>query len=285
MSLKKIGRPKKTLIDTLKTLIWYEYVADEVFRSRLERNESISENEKNSHKASFKSLETFFDQEDSNIWYKYSIGSSSPNNESLELVDNKISKASLFFKHPLWDFLSRLPRGKLELENFYLQLSEHSRMLLESGEVNCTFNFSSYADGNDYSKFENLLEFYSCIIYQYYKFKFRIKADELEKVYFYFSRHTTHIIDQFGATGYYFLKLFKLHLIQSEKSVASDFTIESNLDRQNLLAHILKVLKANKKRYEHLDKIFNEFRLDGDQYRNSDIYFFVDYKVSYPPSI
>lgn len=282
MNLKKSGRPKKTVIDILKTLIWYEYVADEVFKSCFERNVSTSQNEKNSHKVSFKSLEVFFDQEDSNIWYKYSIGSSSPNNESLELVDNKIPNASLYFKHPLWNFLSTLPRGKLELENFYLQLSQHSRKLLESEDVKCTFNFTSFTDRDDYSKFENLLEFYSCIIHQYYRFKFKIRDDELEKVYFYFSRHTIHIIDQFGATGYYFLKLLKLHLIQSEKRVADSFTIESNLDRQNLLAHILKALKANKKRYEYLDKSFNEFQLDGDQYNNSDIYIFVDDNVSYP---
>lgn len=102
--------------------------------------------------------------------------------------------------------------------------------------------------------------------------------------HFYFSRNTIRIIDQFGATGYYFLKLFKLHLIQPEKSVASNLTIESNLETQGLLIHILKALKANKKRYESLEKSFNTFQLDGEQYNNPTIYIFLDGGVSYPPS-
>ena len=67
-----------------------------------------------------------------------------------------------------------LPSGNLELEKFYLQLSENSRNLLGSNEVTCQFCFT-YTDGNDFLKFENLLEFYSCIIYKYYLFKFKIK--------------------------------------------------------------------------------------------------------------
>ncbi|MCF8999200.1 hypothetical protein [Acinetobacter nectaris] len=129
-------------------------------------------------------------------------------------------------------------------------------------------------DTNDYLKFENLLEFYSCIIYQYYKAKFELNDTEMQKTYFYFSHHTIHIVNQFGATGYYFLKLLRLHLLQSKTSIANNFTIESNLDKQQLLSTILKSLHANKKRYEPLEESFNAFRLDGDQYTNSNIYIF-----------
>jgi hypothetical protein len=85
MNLKKSGRPQKTVIDILKTLVWFEYVAVQVFQTYQKRNVTPSQNEKKSNKASLKSLEVFFDQEDSNIWYKYSIGSNSPNSESLEI--------------------------------------------------------------------------------------------------------------------------------------------------------------------------------------------------------
>lgn len=63
MNLKKSGRPQKTVIDILKTLVWFEYVADQVFKTYQERNINPSQSERNSKKASLKSLEVFFDQE------------------------------------------------------------------------------------------------------------------------------------------------------------------------------------------------------------------------------
>lgn len=281
MNLKKSGRPQKTVIDILKTLVWFEYVAVQVFQTYQKRNVTPSHSEKKSNKASLKSLEVFFDQEDSNIWYKYSIGSNSPNSESLALVDNKIPCSSIYFNHPIWNFLKALPTGKLDLRFFYSQLSENSRQLLESNEVTCLFNFT-YTDGNDFSKFENLLEFYSCIIYRYYQAKFKIDPKEVEKIYFYFSRNTNHILNQFGTIGYFLLKLMRLHLLQPEDSVSSSFTIESNLNQQQTLSRILKEINLNPKRYQLLTEKFDTFRLDGDSYKNPNTYIFLEDDISYP---
>lgn len=281
MNLKKSGRPQKTVIDILKTLVWFEYVADQVFKTYQERNINPSQSERNSKKASLKSLEVFFDQEESNIWYKYSIGSSSPNSESLEFVDNKIPFASIYFKHPFWSFLKTLPSSKIDLQFFYSQLSENSRKLLESGEVTCQFYFT-YTDGNDFSKFENLLEFYSCIIYKYYQAKFKIAPDEVQRIYFYFSRNTNHIFNQFGTIGYFLLKLMRLHLLQPESAVSSSFTVESNLNQQHLLSQTLKEINLNPKRYQLLNEKFDAFLLDGDSYKNHHTYIFPEDDISYP---
>lgn len=59
MNLKKSGRPQKTVIDILKTLVWFEYVAVQVFQTYQKRNVTPSQNEKKSNKASLKSLEVF----------------------------------------------------------------------------------------------------------------------------------------------------------------------------------------------------------------------------------
>lgn len=59
MNLKKSGRPQKTVIDILKTLVWFEYVADQVFKTYQKRNITPSQSERNSKKASLKSLEVF----------------------------------------------------------------------------------------------------------------------------------------------------------------------------------------------------------------------------------
>ncbi|MCF8999199.1 hypothetical protein [Acinetobacter nectaris] len=125
--IKNKRSSKKTVIDTLRTLIWYEYVAEQVLESYIERNIDISINEINSARASLKHLGDFFDQEDSNAWYKYSTGLINPNNTNLEFVDNKIPYASTYFKHPLWNFLKNLPRGKLDLNTFYQQISYQTR--------------------------------------------------------------------------------------------------------------------------------------------------------------
>lgn len=276
MKTKTSGRPKKTVIDTLRTLIWYEYVAEQVLESYIERSINISINEINSAKASLKHLGDFFDQEDSNAWYKYSIGLISPNNTSLELVDNKIPFASTYFKHPIWNFLKTLPTGKLDLDIFYNKLSPETRSLLETEKITCKFNFS-YTDTYDFLEFNNnVLEFYSCILFQYYQAKFRLKNKDIMSIFSYFWRNTDLIIYQSGASGYYLLKLMYLHLVQPDDTILSDLTVESNLEKLGLLPIILKELQANKKRYELLEERFNAFRLDGDQYTNSHIYIFLD---------
>lgn len=275
MKPSKCGRPKKTVIDALKTLFWYEYVSEKVYLSCVQRNEQLTDNEIKNFRAGNKRLDSFFDQEGSNTWYKYSIMKISPSHESLKLVDYKIQGASTYFQHPIWSFLEDLPRGNMDVDQFYYRLDRKTREILEIGEVKCGFNFT-YQDTNDYQKFENLLEFYSCILYQYYKAKFAMNNMEAERCYFYFSRNTNHIIDKFGATGYYFLKILKLHLKLPSNQVTHQFSIESNLNNQDLLKYMLTASKKFPKRYEKLEKDIADFKLDGTQYKKDNLYILID---------
>lgn len=275
MKTGKCGRPKKTVIDSLKTLIWYEYVSEKVYLSCVKRNVQPTDNEVKSFRASNKRLDIFFDQEGSNSWYKYSIGEISPSLETLELVDHKISGASIYFQHPIWSFLKDLPNGNLDVNQFYSRLNHKTREILETKEVTCKFNFT-YQDTNDYERFENLLEFYSAILYQYYKAKFEMNIKETERCYLYFSRNTNLIIDKFGATGYYFLQILKLHLKLSSNEVADGLSIESNLQSKNLFKEILKSSEKFTKRYVKLEKEITDFKLDGTRYEYNNLYIFID---------
>ncbi len=275
MKPSKCGRPKKTVLDSLKTLVWYEYVSEQVFLYCMKRNIQLTDNELKNFRAGNKRLDIFFDLEGSNSWYKYSLAKISPTLESLELVDHKISGASIYFQHPIWNFLKDVPRGSLDVNQFYSRLNHKTREILEKEEVTCKFDFS-YTDTNDYQKFENLLEFYSCILYQYYKAKFEMNNTEAEKCYFYFSRNTNHIIDEFGATGYFFLKILKLHLKLPSNALTHQFSIESNLNNQNLLKNMLTASKKFSKRYEKLEKDINDFQLDGAQYKNDHLYIVIE---------
>lgn len=99
---------------------------------------------------------------------------------------------------------------------------------------------------------------------------------EAEKCYFYFSRNTNHIIDEFGATGYFFLKILKLHLKLPSNALTHQFSIESNLNNQNLLKNMLTASKKFSKRYEKLEKDINDFQLDGAQYKNDHLYIVIE---------
>ena len=141
MKPSKCGRPKKTVLDSLKTLVWYEYVSEQVFLYCMKRNIQLTDNELKNFRAGNKRLDIFFDLEGSNSWYKYSLAKISPTLESLELVDHKISGASIYFQHPIWNFLKDVPRGSLDVNQFYSRLNHKTREILEKEEVTCKFDF------------------------------------------------------------------------------------------------------------------------------------------------
>lgn len=269
---QKPGRPKKTFIVVLKTLIWYEYVSEKVLFSNLERNIHTSDDSMRHFKASTRSLDEYFNQEESNTWYTYSVASHSPNKDTLELVDLKIPTSSIYFNHPIWNFLEILPRGKIDLQYFYDQLSKETQQIIDNKKIIFNFQNLNNEQTNDYLKFENLLEFYSYIIYQYYKAKFELNNTMIEDVIRYFEINTNPIIDQFGATGYYFLKLLFLHFTTPKEINFKRLDIESCLKKIGLLEHIVNAITKNPLRYDPLENRFKDYRLDGEQYEGSKIY-------------
>ncbi len=260
---QKSGRPKKTFIVTLKTLIWYEYVSEKVLFSNLTRNIHPSENEILNLQASTKKLDDYFDQEGSNTWYTYSIASHTPSKKTVEFVNHKIPNSSTYFNHPIWNFLEILPRGKIDLHNFYNQLSYQTQKIIEKTNIN--FN-------HDFSMFENVLEFYSFIVYQYYKAKFELNTPMIKHVIKYFEINTNPIIDQFGAIGYYFLKLLFLHFTPPKELNLKNIDAENCLREIGLLEHIVNAITKNPLKYNPLESRFKNFRLDGEQYQGSKVY-------------
>ena len=64
MKTSKCGRPKKTVLDSLKTLVWYEYVSEQVFLYCMKRNIQLTDNELKNFRAGNKRLDIFFDLDD-----------------------------------------------------------------------------------------------------------------------------------------------------------------------------------------------------------------------------
>lgn len=273
---QKLGRPKKTFIVTLKTLIWYEYVSEKVLFSNVARNIPPSDNEILNLQASTKKLDDYFDQEESNTWYKYSIASHTPSKKTVEFVNHKIPSSSIYFNHPIWNFLEMLPRGKTDLHNFHNQLNDKTQKIIEKTTIN--FN-------HDFSMFENLLEFYSFIVYQYYRAKFELNTLMIKHVIKYFEVNTNPIIDQFGATGYYFLKLLFLHFTPPKELNFKNTDVENCLREIGLLEQIVNAITKNPLKYNPLESRFKDFRLDGEQYEGSKVYLDIEDNGSFYVSL
>lgn len=143
--MKKVGQPKKNIIDVLQTIFWYRYIEIRVVAniyeqefyeingneiSSIELYEKIDLLEKfqssklNKHEVMFyktnpNKIGLSFKEGEARIWYKYAKGMTKPNAVKLKRVDKVIENASLYFKHPIWKFLKKRPCDKAELDSFF----------------------------------------------------------------------------------------------------------------------------------------------------------------------
>ena len=88
----------------------------------------------------------------------------------------------------------------------------------------------------------------------------------------YFEINTNPIIDQFGAIGYYFLKLLFLHFTPPKELNLKNIDAENCLREIGLLEHIVNAITKNPLKYNPLESRFKNFRLDGEQYQGSKVY-------------
>ena len=123
----KTSRIRKNAINYLRTIIWYENISSNVSIKRriaVEINKDFrlgpdpTETENLLFIANANRVSEFFDQQESAIWYKYSLGTTAPNKSTLEICEVKIPESSVYFQHPIWKLLERFPTHE-DLKIFY----------------------------------------------------------------------------------------------------------------------------------------------------------------------
>ena len=126
----KTSRIRKNAINYLRTIIWYENISINVSIKRriaVEINKAFrlgpdpTETENLLFIANANRVSEFFDQQESAIWYKYSLGTTAPNKSTLEICEVKIPESSVYFQHPIWKLLERFPTHE-DLKIFYATL-------------------------------------------------------------------------------------------------------------------------------------------------------------------
>lgn len=291
--MKTVGQPKKNIIDALQTIFWYRYVElrvvanlheeelDEFYRSKgsniwfMELDEQIRLRESfQSSKLNNKEIMTYntnpnkigrsFNQAESRIWYKYSKGETKPNAIKLTRVDKIIDNASLYFKHPIWNFLKNRPNTKSELDVFFDKFEEVSIQAIKNKRVinPTTFHIDQPLDENEFLKYGNILDFYSYILYSYYIARLDLDSEKMDNCIAFFISNLLPIVSNFCLESIFFLKLCQLHMKPFKSSIFEEFEIFNHFRYFGWLEEIQHQLKNENNNYEFLYELNEQFILD-----------------------
>ncbi|EZQ12161.1 hypothetical protein [Acinetobacter sp. Ver3] len=255
--MDKVGRPKKTAIDILQTMYWYEYINMQVCASCAEREESLTSEENNSYQTHANKIANFFDQIESGVWYKYKEGTKKPTEKTLEFTDLKIPNSSVYFHHPIWIFLSKIPSAK-DLAEFYKALEVDTRKAIERGyaldprKKHIDYSLESY----EFTVYANFLDFWSYILYCYYKAKFELDLESIENVIAFFHANLPIGFKYVGELTVLFFDIYSEHLQRPKQQ--SLLSWEETLSEENIF-QIKKIRES--KRYSSFYSKWDEFAL------------------------
>jgi len=111
MSVKRQGRPRKTVPDIIKTMLWYRIVAD-----HLQVNSAYAL-EKHFFPEIFKKGENRLAINRPCRWDKYRRGIYVPNKYYVDLVEEECPGTRLWIEHPLWEIIKQKDSNLVELYN------------------------------------------------------------------------------------------------------------------------------------------------------------------------
>lgn len=291
--MKSVGQPKKNIIDALQTIFWYRYLETGIVAKIFEKefSEFCLENKiditslevedrisllENFQSSKLNSKEiTFYqtnankighslNQADSRIWYKYSKGETKPNAVKLKRIDAIVENSSLYFNHPIWDFLKSRPVTRSYLENFLLKLEDVSIDAINNKIITepTLFDKKVHLDEFEFLKYGNILDFYSYILYAYHKARFDLDLEKMDKCISFFISNLQPILANLCFEGIFFLKLCQIHLQPYKSSEFENFEIFDHFKMCGWLTQIQDYLKNENNTYEFLDMLSKEFFLD-----------------------
>lgn len=291
--MKSAGQPKKNIIDALQTIFWYRYletrivanIYEEEFSEFCQINEiditSIKLEDKISLLENFQSSKlnskeiTYYQtnankiglslkKADSRIWYKYSKGKTKPNAVKLKRTDDVIENSSLYFNHPIWDFLKIRPATRSYLDNFLSKFEDVSIDAINNKTIiePTLFNEKIHLDESEFLKYGNILDFYGYILYAYHKARFNLDLEKMDNCIAFFISNLQPILTNLGFEGIFFLKLCQIHLQPYKSSEFENFEIFDHFKMCGWLTQIQDLLKNENNTYEFLDMLSKEFFLD-----------------------
>ena len=259
------GRPKTGFVTKLKTIIWYEHVAERVLNENTQNNVRPHQTELDSRLASKNKLDNFFGENGSKIWTKFSIGQVSPVTK-IKIVEKKLPNSSIYFVHPIWEILSKTYVSEADLYKFYENLNSSTQKIIRKKNIEeVVIDF----DANFEKEFENILDLYSFLLFNTYQSKFNLHIQNLEYSYLALLQYSSLIIDLIGSTGYYLIKLIELHFQLEPNSrlnkMRADF--DFHLKQINLYNIVQNAFKTNPQRYTLLKNYFDDFRNEFYKYQ------------------
>lgn len=288
--MKSVGQPKKNIIDALQTIFWYRYleiriVANiyveefcqmngvDIKSNDLAEKISLLENFQPS-KLNAKEI-TFYqtnankvghslNQADSRIFYKYSKGETKPNAVKLKRIDAIIENSSLYFNHPIWDFLKIRPATRSYLENFLSKFEDVSIDVINNKTIiePSLFNKNVHLNKFEFLKYGNILDFYSYILYAYHKARFDLDLEKMDNCIAFFILNLQPVLTDVCFEGIFFLKLCQIHLQPYKSSEFENFEIFDHFESNGWLTQIQDHLKNENNTYEFLDMLSKDFFLD-----------------------
>ena len=291
--MKSVGQPKKNIIDALQTIFWYRYletrivanIFDEEFsefclenkiditslevEDRISLLENFQSSKLNSKEITFyqtnpNKIGHSLNQADSRIWYKYSKGETKPNPVKLERIDAIVENSSLYFNHPVWDFLKIRPATRSYLEIFLSKFEDvsidaiNNKIIIEP----TLFNENVHLDESEFLKYGNILDFYSYILYAYHKARFDLDLEKMDNCIAFFISNLQPILTELCFEGIFFLKLCQIHLQPYKSSEFENFEIFDLFKMCGWLTQIQDHLKNENNTYEFLNMLSKDFFLD-----------------------
>ncbi|MCO8047070.1 hypothetical protein [Acinetobacter towneri] len=259
------GRPKTGFVTKLKTIIWYEQVAERVLKENIQNNVRPHQTELDSRSASKNKLDKFFNENGSKIWTKFSTGQVSPVTK-LKIVENKLPNTIIYFIHPIWEILSKTYVTEEDLYNFYKNLNSFTQKTIQTKNIkDVVINF----DANFAKEFDCVLDLYSFLLFKTYQSKFKLHIQNLEYSYLALMEYSLLIINLIGCSGYYLIKLLQLHfqLEPNSRLIEMGADIDFHLKQINQY-HILKIAHDNNpQRYTVLKNHFDDFKNEFHKYQ------------------
>lgn len=259
------GRPKTSFVTRLKTIIWYEHVAERVFYENHQNNVKLHQTELDSFSASKNKLDRFFGENGSKIWTKFSTGQVSPITK-IKIVEKMLPNSSIYFIHPIWEILDKTYINEADLYNFYKNLNSNTQKIISEKNIeDVIINF----DVKFCTEFENILDVYSFLFFKTYQSKFNLQIKNLEYSYLSLLQYSSLIIDLIGSTGYYLIELLILHFQLAPDSRVNKMKadLDFHLKQINLYDVVQDAFNNNPQRYILLNNHFNDFRNEFYEYR------------------
>ena len=195
---------------------------------------------------------------------RYGSGETKPNAVKLKRIDAIVENSSLYFNHPIWDFLKSRPVTRSYLENFLLKLEDVSIDAINNKIITepTLFDKKVHLDEFEFLKYGNILDFYSYILYAYHKARFDLDLEKMDKCISFFISNLQPILTYFCSEAIFFLKLCQIHLQPYKSSEFENFEIFDHFKKCELLTKIHDHLKNENNTYEFLNILIKDFYLD-----------------------